>query len=148
MENPWNIETHNEKKVKNTQIYISLGFAVIGLIVIASQVIPLTKSYIEGKIQETKEEIIAEPVPESYKTFIEEEFAYYDPGQSYFANLTQSIDGNIQYSYDPITRQQKEIIVDQNYNNLMYITIDSIGIEDIKISPNVESQKKRSTMHT
>jgi LPXTG-site transpeptidase (sortase) family protein len=142
MENPWNIETHNEKKVKNTQIYISLGLAVIGLIVIASQVIPLTKSYIEGKIQETKEDMIAEPVPESYKTFIEEEFAYYDPGQSYFANLTQNLDRNIQYTYDPVTKQQKEITVNQTYNQLMYLTIGSIGIDSIQISPNVESQEE------
>jgi hypothetical protein len=97
MKNQWNVETHNQKKIKNTQIYISLGLAVLGLIVIASQVIPLTKSYVEGKIQETKKAAIAEPVPESYKTFIKEEFAYYDPGQSYFANLTQNLDGNTQF---------------------------------------------------
>ena len=142
MENQWDIETHNEKKIKSTQIYISLALAVVGLIVIASQVIPLTKSYIEGKIQETKADMLAEPIPESYKKFISEEFAYYDPGQSYFANLTQNLDGNIQYSYDPISKTQKEIQIDQTYNKLMYLTIDSIGIENIQISPNVESSNE------
>jgi LPXTG-site transpeptidase (sortase) family protein len=143
MKNEWNIKTHNQKQVKNTQLYISAILAVAGLIVIASQVIPLAKSYIDGKIQETRENIIAQPIPESYKTYIQEEFAYYDPGQSYFANLTQNIDGGIHYTYDPITKAQKEIVIDQEYKELLYLTIDNIGIEHIQISPNVESYDEK-----
>lgn len=141
MKNSWNINTQSKKKIKKTQQYISITFASIGILVILSQVVPLTKSYIEGKIEERREDILAQPVPESYKTFIEEEFAYYDPGKSYFANLTNSIDA--QYSYDPTTNAQKKIVVDQEYAELMYISIEEIGINSIKISPNVESSEEK-----
>lgn len=141
MENSWEINTENSNKIKKTQKYLSISFGVIGILVILSQVIPLTKSYIEGKIAETKEELIADPVPESYKTYIEEEFAYYDPGKSYFANLTNNIDD--QYTYDPTTNSQKKIVVDLEYANTMYLTIEDIGIEHIQISPNVESSDEK-----
>jgi LPXTG-site transpeptidase (sortase) family protein len=141
MENSWEINTENSNKIKKTQKYLSISFGVIGILVILSQVIPLTKSYIEGRIAETKKELIADPVPESYKTYIEEEFAYYDPGKSYFANLTNSIDD--QYTYDPTTNSQKKIVVDLEYANTMYLTIEDIGIEHIQISPNVESSDEK-----
>ncbi len=143
MENEWNIKTRNQKQIKNTQLYMSAILAIAGLVIISSQVIPLAKSYIDGKIQETRENLIVQPIPESYKTYIQEEFAYYDPGQSYFANLTQNIDGETQYTYDPITKAQKEIVIDQEYNKLLYLTINNIDIKHIQISPNVESYDEK-----
>lgn len=145
MENTWNVATHSEKKIKRTRIIVSVILATSGLIVVASQVIPLTKSYVEGVVEQKRVDIKIDPVPESYKTYIQEEFAYYDPGQSYFANLSRQM-GDLelsgQYSYDPVTKTQKEVLINKDYKNDMYITIESIGIKDIKISSNVESNNE------
>ncbi len=145
MENTWNVATHSEKKIKRTRIIVSVILAASGLIVVASQVVPLTKSYVEGMVEQRRVDIKVDPVPESYKTYIQEEFAYYDPGQSYFANLSRQM-GDLefsgQYSYDPITKTQREVIINKDYKNDMYITIESVGIKDIKISSNVESSNE------
>jgi LPXTG-site transpeptidase (sortase) family protein len=97
-------------------------------------------------VEQKRVDVKVDPVPESYKKYIQEEFAYYDPGQSYFANLSQQL-GDMQvsgvYSYDPSTKSQKTVSIDKNYNRDMYITIESVGISDIKISPNVESTNEK-----
>ena len=145
MENTWNVATHSEKKIKRTRIVVSVILAASGLIVVASQVIPLSKSYVEGMVEQKRVDIKVDPVPESYKTYIQEEFAYYDPGQSYFANLSRQM-GDLelsgQYSYDPITKTQREVLINKDYQNDMQITIESVGIKDIKISSNVESSNE------
>lgn len=145
MENTWNVATHSEKKIKRTRIIVSTILAASGLIVVASQVIPLTKSYVEGVVEQRRVDIKVDPVPESYKTYIQEEFAYYDPGQSYFANLSRQM-GDLElsglYSYDPITKSQREVLINKDYRNDMQITIESVGIKNIKISSNVESSNE------
>jgi len=145
MQNPdWNIQTESQTKVKKTRIYISVVLAVIGLIIILSQVIPLAKSYIDGMIEQARADSKVEPVPESYQTYIESQLAYYDPGKSYFANLSQQL-GNVsdtQY-YDPVTQTQKDIVIDKEYDKPMYIDIASIGISNIKISANVDSYNEK-----
>jgi LPXTG-site transpeptidase (sortase) family protein len=145
MTNKWDIPTKNEKKSRDVRLWISGILALAGLIIIGSQLIPLTISYIDGLIEKARVDSMIEPVPESYKKYIEEEFAYYDPGKSYFANLAAQI-GDIditnQYSYDPETNTQKEIKIDTGYKKSMYITISAIGIKEIKISPNVESSNE------
>lgn len=145
MQNPdWNIQTESQTKVKKTRIYISVVLAVIGLIIILSQVIPLAKSYIDGMIEQARADSKVEPVPESYQTYIESQLAYYDPGKSYFANLSQQL-GNVSDSqyYDPVTQTQKDIVIDKEYDKPMYIDIASIGIANIKISPNVDSYNEK-----
>jgi len=145
MENPdWNIQTESQTKVKKTRIYISVVLAVIGLVIIGSQVIPLAKSYIDGMIEQARADSKVEPVPESYQTYIESQLAYYDPGKSYFANLSQQL-GTINTSqyYDPVTQTQKEVVIDKDYDKDMYIDITSIGISNIKISPNVDSYNEK-----
>jgi LPXTG-site transpeptidase (sortase) family protein len=140
-DNNLDIQTENQKKIKKTRIWISIILAIIGLILIASQVVPLCSSYIDGWIEEIKIDIRAEPVPDSYKTYIEQQLAYYDPGKSYFANLSQeagTLNESSQY-YDVETQTQKDIVIDKDYNKPMYLTIDSIGIENIKVTPNVDS---------
>lgn len=145
MQNPdWNIQTESQTKVKKTRIYISVVLAVIGLIIILSQVIPLVKSYIDGMIEQARADSKIEPVPESYQTYIESQLAYYDPGKSYFANLSQQL-GNVSDSqyYDPVTQTQKDIVIDKEYYKPMYIDIASIGIANIKISANVDSYNEK-----
>lgn len=145
MQNPdWNIQTESQTKVKKTRIYISVVLAVIGLIIILSQVIPLAKSYIDGMIEQARADSKVDPVPESYQTYIESQLAYYDPGKSYFANLSQQL-GNVSESqyYDPVTQTQKDIVIDKEYDKPMYIDIASIGIANIKISANVDSYNEK-----
>jgi LPXTG-site transpeptidase (sortase) family protein len=145
MENTWNVATHSEKKIKRTRILVSVLLATSGLIVVASQVIPLTKSYVEGVVEQKRVDIKVDPVPESYKTYIQEEFAYYDPGQSYFANLSRQLgdlDISGQYSYDPVTKTQREVVIDREYKKDMFVTIESVGIKEIKIASNVESSNE------
>jgi LPXTG-site transpeptidase (sortase) family protein len=146
MENTWNVATHSEKKIKRTRVIVSVILATSGLIVVASQVIPLTKSYVEGVVEQKRVDIKVDPVPESYKKYIQEEFAYYDPGQSYFANLSRQL-GDLeisgQYSYDPLSKTQKKIIIDTDYKEDMHITIESVGIKDVQISSNVESSNEK-----
>ncbi len=146
MTNEWNVPTKNEKKTKNVQLWISGILAFIGLVIVSTQLIPLTGSFLDGLIERLRTEFKIKPVPDSYKQYIEEQFAYYDPGKSYFANLAEQI-GDIeianQYSYDPESGTQKEITVDTKYDKDMYISISSIGIKDIKISPNVESSDEK-----
>ena len=146
MENPhWNIQTEDQNKIKKTRIWISAIFAGIGLIIIASQVVPLAKSYIDGLIEQTRANSKVEPVPESYKTYIESQLAYYDPGKSYFANLTSELGvlGTSQY-YDVTTQTEKAIIVDKDYTASMVINIPSIGITNINITPNVDSYNEET----
>lgn len=142
MENPqWNIQTEDQNKIKKTRIWISAIFAGIGVIIIASQVVPLTKSYIDGLVEQIRADSKVEPVPESYKKYIESQLAYYDPGKSYFANLTSQLNvlGVSTEYYDITTQTQKPIVVDKDYTTVMHIDIPSIGIENIKITPNVNS---------
>lgn len=139
MENPWNIEIENEKKIKNTRVIISVVLAFAGLGIIASQVIPLLGSYVDGAIMQKRGEVKVEPVPESYKKYIEDEFAYYDPGSSYFANLAKQLGVLGTSAYAGEVKAQRPIKIDSTYNKDMFITIDSIGIKNIKVSSNVES---------
>jgi len=142
MTNEWNVPVKDEKKTKNVRLWISGILALVGLVIVSTQVIPLTGSFLDGLIERIRTEFKIKPVPDSYKQYIEEQFAYYDPGKSYFANLAEQI-GDIeiasQYSYDPESGTQKEIAVDTKYDKDMSISIASVGIKDIKISPNVES---------
>lgn len=146
MENTWNIATHNEKKIKRIRVIVSIVLALAGLVVVASQVIPLSKSYVEGVVEQRRVDLKVDPVPDSYKTYIQEEFAYYDPGQSYFANLSRQL-GDLdligQFSFDPVTGTQRAVVIDSSYRRDMYITVESVGIRDIKISSNVESSDER-----
>ncbi len=146
MTNEWNVPVKDEKKTKNVRLWISGILAFVGLIIVSTQIIPLTGSFLDGVIERIRTEFKIKPVPDSYKQYIEKQFAYYDPGKSYFANLAEQI-GDIeiasQYSYDPKSGTQKEIAVDTKYDKDMYISITSVGIKDIKISPNVESSDEK-----
>jgi LPXTG-site transpeptidase (sortase) family protein len=145
MENNWNIQTHNDKKVRRVRICISVILSISGLVILASQVIPLTKSYVDGVVEQKRVDVKVDPVPESYKKYIQEEFAYYDPGLSYFANLSQQlgdIDLSGYFSYNPETQSQRQVVIDKDYKNDMSVTVESVGIKDIVISSNVESSNE------
>ena len=142
MSNHWNIPEEESKKVKRTKVIISATLLSLGVLIILSQAIPLTKSYIDGWIAQARVELMKNPVPDSYRKYIEEEFAYYDPSRSYFDNLGSTIKGLTfegKFTYDPLTNSSKEIVVNRDYSKDMYIDVESVGIEDIIVTANVES---------
>lgn len=146
MENSINITTKDEKKIKRMKATIAWILCFVGLILILSQVFPLTKSYIQGEFQSLKQRLLKDPFPEEYREYILDEFAYYDPGKSYFDNLfnsAQSLQYQGVFTYDPASKSSKAIVVDREYDKNMYITIEDIGIEDIRITPNVESSDEK-----
>lgn len=140
------VSVHDEKKIKKMKVALSWIFAVIGITIVLSQVFPLTRSYILGKFEELKVQLMKDPFPQSYKQYITDEFAYYDPGKSYFANLSNSAE-NLQYqgifTYDPTTKTSKPTIIDKEYSENMYIDINSVNIKEVRITPNVESTNEQ-----
>lgn len=143
MDNDIQVKKQSEKKVAKTKKTLSWVFGVIGVVIILSQAIPLMSSYIQGEVQLLKQTLMKDPLPETYRQYIQDEFAYYDPGKTYFENLSESAE-NLKYdglfTYDPTTNSSKEITVDREYSENMYLTIDGIEIENIRITPNVESK--------
>lgn len=140
------IKSESEKKILNTKKTLSWILGVFGLLIILSQSIPLLSSYVQGEMNILKQKLMKDPLPESYRQYIEDQFAYYDPGKSYFANLSKNAE-SLQYdglfTYDPNTKNTKEVVVDIEYSQNMYITIPSIEIKDIRITPNVESSSEQ-----
>lgn len=146
--NEWNTskqELKERKIARVTRVVISSLLAITGIILLGSQLFPLAGSFIQGRIYEIKAGILAAPIPDSHKEFIQGELAYYNPGQSYFQNLFAKVSGDQSTSqtYDPITKQLKPVVIDKEYDKDMRITIKDIGIRDIKISSNVESRDEK-----
>ena len=130
----WNFETREKKQKRRLSLmrmFVSISLGFVGILIISSQLIPLTGSILEGRRLEKQNEEIAKPLPDSYRQYIQGEFAYYNPGQSYFSNLTRSAQRQ--------TGQYNTILIDEEYNKDMWIYIDSVGIDRIKITSNVES---------
>lgn len=141
------VRKQSEKKIANTKKTLSWIFGIVGLVIIVSQSAPLLSSYVQGEIQILKQKLMKDPLPESYRQYIEDEFAYYDPGKSYFANLSEnaeSLEYQGLFTYDPLTKSTKEIIVNRDYKENMYISIPSIEIKDVRITPNVESSDRKT----
>lgn len=144
MPETWNTREQelNEKRSKAIRTLVSAIFGIGGLILLLSQLFPLGASYLQGAFYEYRAQIMAAPLPDSYKTDIAGEFAFYDPGVSYFQNLTQQAGENVQlgsFTFDPLTKELKEVVIDQKYSKDMKISIESLGIKNINMSANVES---------
>lgn len=141
---PWNIKANNSeeyKRVKKMRILMSMFIALAGVILLGFQLYPLTVSYIKNKITTTRTENLASPLPGYVRTEIDGEFAYWDPTTSYFENLFKNAssiaDGAS--SYDPVTHTYKPIVIDQTYTKDMSLSIDALGIKNIRVKSNVES---------
>ncbi len=145
MDNSWNTDKQEQKipkKVFVTRTIIAVLFAFVGFVILFSQLLPLGVSYLSGKIEEIKVAALAKPIPDSHKELIFGSFAYYNPGQSYFKNLAQKASELSQdqgYTYDPQTKQSKQIVVDREYSKNMALSIKKLGIEQVNITTNVES---------
>ncbi|WKZ30721.1 MAG: sortase [Candidatus Dojkabacteria bacterium] len=145
MTDQWNVK--KEKRVqqgiaKVLRVGISIFLAVGGIFILMTQLIPLTESFVKGKLLQAQNKELISPVPGAYKREIEGEFAYWDPSVSYFENLIQEaqvLGASAQSTIDPETNRFREIVIDESYAKPMAITIASLQINSINVAPNVES---------
>ncbi|MBD3329115.1 sortase [Candidatus Dojkabacteria bacterium] len=136
-----NPQLKQEKAIRRIRYFLSAIFAAGGITLLFSQIIPLSFSYINGKLPEFLDHIRVKPIPKSHQESLEAK-AIYDPGQSYFQNLLKEAGLTSQqgsYSYDLSTGELKKIKIDRDYSEPMYLTVDSIDLDDLKITPNVNS---------
>lgn len=128
--------------LKAVRLTVSTILAIGGIGILGSQLFPLGESYLKGWVTKANEANLASPLPGAYKRDIENEFAYWDPGQSYFNNLISQVgeisSANAQY-YDPIEKVYKDVVIDQAYSKPMNLSIPSIRIDAVNVTSNVES---------
>lgn len=144
MSNTWDQiitpEEKQEKAIKKIRYSISAILAIAGILLLASQLLPLAQSYLTGLIYDQKEKALAAPIPSDFQEARNKEFGF-DPGKSYFANLIK--DADIQYNnaltFDPVTKQMKPVTINDTYSTPMKITIATAQINNIKVTPNVNS---------
>lgn len=135
-------QTKNEKIVRLIRIFISTGLALTGVVLLSAQLIPLGESYVKNRILRQNEANLISPVPGAYKRLIGDEFAYWDPGESYFQNLISQagmVAAQPNKFYDPVTHQYRDILIDTSYAKTMALTIPSLEIKNINVQPNVAS---------
>ena len=119
------VKKYSAEKVSKIKKTISIFLATVGGVILLSQGLPLISSYVQGRYQIFKQNLIKDPLPESYRQYIQNEFAYYDPGKSYFANLSENADSlEFQglFTYDPTTKSRKEILVDRSTTRTCILT--------------------------
>lgn len=134
--NEWGFEKRDrdqKRRVLILRFLLSTFFGFLGILIIFSQIVPLTNSFLQGKLLENKGEDIAKPLPDAYKQYIQGEFAYYDPGQGYFLDLTK------QAQHNRKILEERDVVIDTNYKKDMWVYIDSVNIERIRVASNVES---------
>jgi len=141
---PWNIKLNDKKeikRIKKVRIILSLFIAGIGAVLLGFQLIPLAKSYVKSKVIRLTSDVQS-PLPGSVRTEINGEFAYWDPTASYFENLIAAngqITGINTRSYDPITKEYKPIVINEDYTTPLSLSIESLGIKNVKVSTNIVS---------
>jgi sortase A len=128
------------KRLKRAKYLISSLLAIIGLVILGTQLGPLGISYINGKILESQLNTIKDPAPAQELNSQNTDLPYYDPGLSYFQNVMQHIGEDGDYSISNGSSQSSsKVIVDKDYKKSMQITIESVNIKRINITPNVDS---------
>lgn len=145
--NNWDLKEDNkdrQKTVKKIRAWISIILTMFGVVILLTQLFPLGTSFIKSKMIEKSDQLQISPVPGAYKREIGGEFAYWDPGRSYFENLiSQAVSATDQTVFNPQTREYSEIEIDENYNSPMRISIESLGIINLNITPNVDSFEEK-----
>lgn len=147
--NQWNLnETEKEqaKTVKKLRVTLSILIALTGGVILSLQVVPLTISYLKTRAIEVRASSLQSPLPGYVRTEIDGEFAYWDPSASYFDNLLREagkVASTSTQSYNPLTKTYNPIVVDQEYSTPMTLTIKSLDIQQVNLTPNVESYDEK-----
>lgn len=131
------------QRVKKTKYMLSSLLAITGLVILGLQLGPLAISFLNGKILESQIQTIKDPAPANEINPQQQDLPYYDPGASYFQNVMKHIGSdaslNTPNSSNSSDTASKEAKIDKNYSRPMQLSIDSIGIKKINITPNVDS---------
>lgn len=136
------LERQQERRIKKAKYMISGFFALSGIAILVSQIWPLAKSYFYGKMLENQTQSIVDPITAQQMNQDNADLPYYDPGVSYFQNIIQHISPDYVAGVDSATNPQsdsKPIIIDKSYSRDMKLSIPSIGISNIIVTPNVDS---------
>lgn len=134
-------------RIRTAKYIISSVFAIAGFAILASQLGPLAASYVKGMMMQRQFFSIIDPAPAQELTPSDKDLPYYDPGVSYFQNLiahigTASVAGASSGAVYPT--QPDLATIDTTYSTPMKISISSIGIENITITPNVDSLNNKT----
>lgn len=135
-----NEDFERRRKIKRAKLLLSGLLGLSGLAILVSQVGPLAYSYINGKILESQILALKNPATDEELEPQDSELPYYDPGLSYFQNLVQHIGyngsgGNVLGG----SVNQQNVTVDKEYSQPMTLTISNIEIEEVNVTPNVDS---------
>ncbi len=131
---------------EQTKIAISKLLIYAGLVLLLSQFVPIFVSLLLGTYQQLlSSSVVVEAVNNDststqppiavwmLKRLVEDQ--YYDPGPEFFKTLTNAYSQNSkETSFTPK--------IDENYSKPMKISIPSVGIKDITLSPNVPAAPK------
>ncbi len=130
-----------EQQIKKIRTAISGFLVLLGIVLLTTQLVPLISSYIRAELLKSKETSIKSPLPGSFRKEIDGEFAYWDPGKSYFENLTRSVSSSTTGAtvYNPETGDYQEVVIDSSYKKPLLISIPSLGINNLNVTPNVDS---------
>jgi LPXTG-site transpeptidase (sortase) family protein len=135
-------EQSRENRVRRMKYVISALFAFSGIAILGTQLLPLARSYITGKIMESQVESIKNPTPLQDLDPQDADLPYYDPGLSYFQNLIMHIspDYVAGTSTGPDgTGTTATAKIDKTYKTDMILSIPQIDINNIIITSNVDS---------
>lgn len=116
----------NEHKINFSKVLGTFSF-LISLGIFAVMFLPIGLQYVAPYLKD----IFYKPVEPSIT-----EIEYYDPGASYFENIVVN---------SPLAEQSEQnskIVVNTTYTSPLTITIDAVGISNIKITSNVDSSDK------
>ncbi len=135
----------SEKRSRNlrTAKYLVSGvLALSGLFILGSQLLPIAQSYLKSVLMEVQSSTIKNPTPEAEIDPQTQDLPYYDPGLSYFQNLIQHIspDYVAGVSTGPNNSgNTANVKIDKTYSKQMKLSIPKLGIQNINVTPNVNS---------
>ncbi len=131
-----------QRRIKRAKYTFSFLLAATGLIILGSQLGPLGISVLKGKILEYQIKTIKDPATAEEMTPQDNDLPYFDPGQSYFQNIIQHISPDYVAGANTGpggTSVSKPVKIDREYSAEMKLSIPSVGIENIIVTPNVDS---------
>ncbi len=138
-----NSDFQKRKRAKRAKLVLSGVLAFSGIAILVSQIGPLIHSYVNGKILESQILALKDPAPTQELEPDESELPYYDPGLSYFQNVVQHIGGDTTGNVLGTRNTSRDVTIDSNYDKPMNLSISSIGVEEVNVTPNVDSFQTR-----
>jgi LPXTG-site transpeptidase (sortase) family protein len=128
------------KKRRREQLIVAGVLSIAGFVLLSSQIVPMIYSKIEERLIKSGATEVKSPVTSTYAAE-RQELAYYDLNKSYFSNLVKTINGT-DNPYSAINNSLAPLIIDDKYSKPMKLNISAVGIDDLTITPNVDSYEE------